>query len=207
MKKMKRILFMTVLVLGMVANLGYAGTIDFEGMPEQYQYGYGHQNFGDYWEGVFFGPDSTVLDNNWPLNYYNYTGYPPHSGDAVLFSYNTSYIDATFDVAVNQVSMYYTSYSSFVLDAYDINGNLLTSTTMGSNYGTNSLISVATAGYDIKRVSMHDSGNYFTIDDFTAEFVSGKPTQTPEPTVLLLLGFGLAGLAMLRKKFGRTSQS
>ena len=201
MKKMRTMFFVALLALGLVANLGYAGTIDFEGMPDVYHYGYGNQNFGNYWEGVFFGPDSTVLDKNYPYSYYNYSGYPPHSGDAVLFSISTPHIDAIFDNPEKQISMWYTSYSDFTLDAYDVNDNLIATVTGGSNYATNSLISISTTGYDIKRIRMHDSGNYFTIDDFTAEFVSGQPSGVPEPMTLLLLGFGLAGLATLRRKF------
>lgn len=201
MKKMRTMFFVTLLALGLVANLGYAGTIDFEGMPQAYWYEApgGQQNFGNYWAGVFFGPASTILENQ--VYGYNDYGYPPHSGHAVLFSISTPYIDAIFDNPEKQISMWYTSYSDFTLDAYDVNDNLIATMTGGANYTTNSLISISTAGYDIKRLRMHDSGNYFTIDDFTAEFVSGQPSGVPEPMTLLLLGFGLAGLVTLRRKF------
>ncbi len=192
--------FVVALVLMCFCTPGLSGTIDFEGMPEEYQYGYGHQNFADYWEGVWFGPDSTVLDRNWPLNYYNYTGYPPHSGDAVLFSYSTPYIDAIFDNAVDEVSMWYTSGNNFYLDAYDEYDNLIATVTGAPNLYSNSLITITLSSYDIKRVRMHDTGNYFTIDDFTAEFVSGQPSGVPEPSTLLLLGFGILGLVGLRRR-------
>jgi hypothetical protein len=198
--KILSVLVMSMLTVGLVDHVVYAGTIEFENMPELYQYGYGHQNFGNYWQGVNFSPDSTVLDTNWPNDYYNYSGYPPHSGDAVLFSYSTPYIDAIFDIPVDNVSMWYSSTSSFVLDAYDVNDNLIASTSGGPNYGTNSLITISTQGDDIKRLRMHDSGNYFTIDDFTAEFLTGEPTITPIPAAILLLGSGLLGIAGIRRK-------
>ncbi|NNE37413.1 MAG: PEP-CTERM sorting domain-containing protein, partial [Gammaproteobacteria bacterium] len=49
-------------------------------------------------------------------------------------------------------------------------------------------------------VRMHDSGNFFTIDDFTAEFVSGNPTNVPEPVTLVLAALGLGGLGIIRRR-------
>ena len=196
----KLVILLSVAMIMAFSSIAVAGTITFEGMPDVYHYGYGNQNFGNYWQGVFFGPDSTVLDKNYPNSYYNYGGYPPKSGDAVLFTISTPRIDAIFDVPVDSVSMWYTSYSNFYLDAYDVNGALLRTVMGGSNINTNSYIEIVFQSDIIKKLVMHDTGNYFTIDDFTADIVTGGPSQTPEPTTLFLLGLGVLGLAGLRKR-------
>src|SRR6478752_6142948 len=112
---------LALLVL-LFATPSVAATITFEGMPQAYWYYGGQQNFGNYWAGVNFGPDSTILEST--VYGYNSGGYPPHSGDAVLFSINTPYIDATFDSAVDFVSLWYTSTTNLYLDFYD-GGNTL----------------------------------------------------------------------------------
>jgi hypothetical protein len=193
--------FIAVLVIAFFCTPAMSGTIDFEGMPAQYHYGGGGVNFGNYWAGVNFGPDATVLDSTFPADNYNYTGYPPHSGTAVLFSFSTPSIYAIFDTPVNDVSMYYTSIANFYLEAYDASNNLIGSTTGSANIGANSLIQITSGSFNIAKVVMHDTGNYFTIDDFTAPFVSGLPSGVPEPSTLLLLGFGLIGLWGFRRKF------
>jgi hypothetical protein len=178
----------------------YAGTIDFENMPQAYWYYGGQQNFGNYWEGVNFGPASTILEDQ--VYGYNSPGYPPHSGHAVLFSITTPYIDATFDNAVDSVGLWYSSTSSFVMDAYDSANNLIASVTGGSVYGANAFLEVTYATKDIARVRMHDSGNYFTIDDFTADIVTGQPSGAPDGGLsILLLGGALTMLGGFSRKF------
>lgn len=198
---MKKIIigFLFFIAIGFAGTYSHALTIDFENMPQNYWYYGGQQNFGTYWAGVDFGPASTILEDQ--IYGYNSPGYPPHSGHAVLFSISVPSITATFDSPVDNVSLWYTSYSSFVIDAYDSSNNLVDQAIGGSNYGTNSFLGVSSNISNISYVIMHDSGNYFTIDDFTAPILTGEPRNlAPEPSTILLLGLGLIGLAGIGRK-------
>ncbi|HRI15261.1 MAG TPA: hypothetical protein PLX89_19890 [Verrucomicrobiota bacterium] len=178
----------------------FAGTIDFENMPQDYWYFGGQVNFGNFWQGVTFGPQSTILEDQ--VFGYNSAGYPPHSGHAVLFTISLPYIEAVFDNPVDQVDLWYTSISDFVIDAYDSGGNLLTSSVGGANYGSNSPLGVSWATKDIKKIVMHDSGNYFTVDDITADLLTGNPRGVPDSlSTVSALAFAMGGLALLRRKY------
>ncbi|HUE89853.1 MAG TPA: hypothetical protein VMO26_27565, partial [Vicinamibacterales bacterium] len=123
-----------------------------------------------------------------------------HSGHAVLFSLSTPYIRADFDTAVNSVSLWYTSASLFYIDAYDAFGSLIGTAGGAGNYGTNSFLQVTSLTANIAYVIMHDSGNYFTIDDFTSDSTSGLPSSVPERgETLFLLSIGVAALIASRR--------
>ena len=173
-----------------------AGTIDFENVPQTYWYYGGQQNFGNYWQGVYFGPQATILETQ--VYGYNSAGYPPHSGYAVLFSISNPTIEADFASPTSYVSMWYTTSQSFTVTAYDALNNVLQSVTPSNNYGSNSFLIITQP--NIAYVTMAGTGNYFTIDDFSADFVTGRPT-VPLPASVLLFGPGLVGLAAVKRRF------
>ena len=200
MKKIKSLLIGALLGAAAVVP-SFAGTIDFENMPDAYLYYGGQTNFGNYWEGVWFGPSSTILDA--VRGGYNSGGYPAHSGTSVLFSISNPYIDAIFDNTVDFMSFWYTANGAFSVSAYDSADNLLSTQNLANNYTTNSYVSVSSAGMDIKRIRFSGTGNYFTIDDFTADIVTGRPKGESVPdtgATLGLLAIGIATLAGLRRK-------
>lgn len=184
------------------ASAAFAGTIDFENMPQSYWYYGGQQNFGNYWAGATIGPNSTILEDQ--VYGYNSSGYPPHSGHAVLFSYSNPSIDFTFNSPIDTFSFWYTAYYDFTISAYDSSNNFLNSDVLPNNYGTNSFYSWSTGSSIIKSISMTGTGNYFTIDDFTAPIVTGRPTAaTPEPGTILLMGIGVAGAVIARRRMNK----
>ena len=177
------------------AGSAFAGTINFNNMPQQYWYYGGHQNFGTYWAGVDFGPDATILEED--VYGYSSGGYPPVAGsDAVLFSFSTPYITASFATPVDTVSIVYTNGSgNFTFSAYDSSNNLLDQDVVGTNYGTNSLLTITDGTSDISWVEMSGIGNFFTIASFSTPDTTGLPSNAPDATSTLAL-LGVAALAL-----------
>ena len=185
MNKLTKICMLVVLFFA--SSNALADMVDFEGIPDTYLFFGGGVNLGGYYPGLNFGPDATILDK---VRYgYNSTGYPPHSGDAVLGSVSNQTIRVDFDIASTYVGAWYTSGSTFYLEAYDASDNLLDSAAGSPNLGTNSLISVS--GGNIAYVLFHDYGAMYSIDDL--EFT---PVPVPGAVLLGLLGLSVAGVKL-----------
>jgi hypothetical protein len=92
------------------------------------------------------------------------------------------------------------SYSNFYLDAYDAGGNWLDGAySPGGLYQFGYLRVDAPAGSTIAYVTLHDSGNYWIVDEMSGDMQGG--IETPEGGMTLaLLGFACMGLFGVGRK-------
>ena len=117
--------------------------------------------------------------------------FPPFSFPNVIFDGTNGVITATFDTNitgnVTEVSAKITGNRNITMTAFDSTGNVLATTqTGGPNFvgaGTpNLLLTVNTPGPPIAFVTFHDSGDTYTVDDFT--FLAGlriiQPTDASQ---------------------------
>ncbi|MBE3071051.1 MAG: PEP-CTERM sorting domain-containing protein, partial [Planctomycetes bacterium] len=104
--------------------------------------------------------------------------------------------DATF------VSLNYSSYGNLYLEAYDASNNLLDSTSgpanlryINGNGGGPGTLTVT--GTDIAYVMVHDTGNYWLIDNVVTDAtgITGGVPVVPEPLTCAALGLGLVTLS------------
>lgn len=94
----------------------------------------------------------------------------------------------------------YASYSSLYLEAFDSSGNLIASTSGGYNCGASDLCYLrvdAPTGQFIDYVRVHDSGNYFLLDNMSGD-ASGVNVPDGGSTVALL-GISMCGLGALSR--------
>lgn len=102
--------------------------------------------------------------------------FPPFSFPNVIYDGINGIITATFDLNIagniTQVTARVTGNRNITMTAFDASGNVLaTAETGGPNYvgvgSPNMLLTVQTSGPPIAMVTFHDSGNTYTVDDFT----------------------------------------
>ncbi|RLI92447.1 MAG: hypothetical protein DRO89_02105, partial [Candidatus Altiarchaeales archaeon] len=192
--KMKKIGIWLILAVMLIASTTtvYAvpTTIDFEDL--------GHLDYvGTHYPGLTFSATAQALKKP----DYNYEGYPPHSGDIVIFSLTQNSITITFDSPVTMVGAWITAgVSDITLTAYDEDGNVLDSATVSVNYRSNDYAEVNSPG--IKYVTISDSGNLWTMDDLTYDY-GGFPAPefaTPAVAVAILLTTPAFSYLIVRKR-------
>lgn len=95
---------------------------------------------------------------------------------------------------IRQVSAYVSGYSSVWILAYDASGALVGQSETGG-FSQNALLTVASSGNPIARVSIHDGGTAFAID--TLSFETASPLDTSYRLIPLDLGGWLGGVSAL----------
>lgn len=120
---------------------------------------------------------------------YNGVNYPPNSGQHVIYNEpGTNTIQINFASPVSRVGIWYTSYTTGTIEAYDSSDTLINSSSGGSNIGSNSYLEVS--GQDIVYVILHDTGNQITYDDLEFDTENAIP-EFPNMTIPVLSVIGL----------------
>lgn len=150
--------------------------------------------------GVIFGGNVSVLQDGTSLN----PDFPPHSGINVIYDDPALGPGAFRMIAVGPLwamaGGYVTGNTDVTLTAYALDHSVLgTTSTGGANYigaGTGLLpnIFLSISAPDIFYVVFSDSGNSFTVDDFTFQ-----PIPAPGAILLGSIGAGLVGWLRRRR--------
>ena len=196
-----------------VFNLTFEGLKDQESILDFYNGGAGSQGSTGPNLGVSFGSGALALidaDNGGTGNFAN-----EPSGNTIAFWLASGglvmNVAAGFDTGF---SFFYTSSTAATVTVYDgVNktGNVIGTIQLNANYNINctgdptgsfchwDAVGVGFAGL-AKSVDFGGTANQTGFDNITFGSQTPTPTPTPEPTSLLLLGAGIVGLALARRR-------
>lgn len=176
---------------GIAAVPAQAVTIDFEAGTTQ-----GQLIQGEYeGSGVTFS-GATILK----APDYNFDAFPAHSGTTVVYNGDGD-IRLFFSAFTFDLSAYATTSTPLILTVFGLDGVQLGSSILAPNLGTTALISYQGQGIASALFSTGEVGN-FTLDDIS--FGGSTVSAAPEPATwaMMILGFGLAGVAIRRGRKG-----
>jgi hypothetical protein len=163
----------------------------FEDLPDAYFFSSGDQNIGTYYPGITFGPDVTALSVS-RFGGYDSSGFPPESGDVVIWDASDATIDISFDSPLQSFGIWYVSFDPLTLQVFDSGDNLLDTAVGDPNTdgttGTPSFLSLSDPG--IQSVTLTSTPGFFVLDDMTIDNGS-SPVPEPNAVMLLMVGFGL----------------
>jgi hypothetical protein len=171
-------------VNGDIANVPVCVTIDFEGLQDTYPY----TGFFAFYPGVTFGP-TIILDAG--AYGYDYSGFPPHSGQAVFSGCGDSPVDIVFDLPCSYVEGWFGFGDAWgYMEAYDALGNLVGQASCAPNYGFSDKMWVAGTG--IKKVTLF-GGNGFWVGDDIAYQVDPEPVPGASQWGIVVLAVLFSG--------------
>lgn len=190
MKDFTRCALLVALLLLPSALLANPITIDFDGLSDL-------DSVTNQFPGFTFF-NATVLSAGFSLNEFEF---PPHSGSNLVFDDGGALV-ISFLTPFDSFSGYFTYSQSLTLEAFDASNNLLgtvnsaffSNLALSGDPGSspNEFLSLSFAGISSVRITGDPTGGSFVLDDLTA--------TVPEPSSILLLLSGTAGLAAFRKK-------
>jgi hypothetical protein len=209
MKSLKSKLATAACIMSLsLASASHAFFIDFENGTEGARVndisGVSFLNYGGY--APMYG-DSRVGYNTSTPALPNKTGSYHHEGFFFMWAGTEANAQGVkIDFTNNDGTWFQTGYSSyhnFYINAYLTDGSMITSSGSSNTDSPMDYLRVdATAGQFIDYVVLHDSGNYWLVDNLSGD-TSGVNPAVPEPSTLLLLGGGLLGLGFARKRFAK----
>ncbi|HEX3745808.1 MAG TPA: RHS repeat-associated core domain-containing protein [Bryobacteraceae bacterium] len=187
---------LALFVLGLASAYADVITITFENLPDAFFFNGDGQNIGTFYPGLTFGPNVTGLSVS-RFGGYDDSGFPPHSGDVVIWDASDSTITIDFASSIESFGIWYTSFDPLTLQAFDGSNNLLGTVEGDPNTdgttGTDTLLSFAGSG--ISSVTLTSSPGLFTLDDLSYE---PGVSAVPEPSAFVLLASALIGFFLCR---------